>query len=164
MVSPKSGEVRVGTGHGFQLIVAPTEVAAGAQVMVSPSGGALISYSHTCVVRAPAAAITIIESRPPCASMPEPSHFGFARSNEEGIGIVDDAFGFTPKVDAPEDPEKTEAPQPVSIKKKWPEPPVHEEHSQDQSGLLIIGGVVVGAGVLAAVILANQGHDGPASP
>ncbi len=162
MVSPKAGEVRIGAGQGFQLIVAPTEVAAGAQVMVSPTGAASIAYSNNCVVPAPAAAITVVESRPPCKSLPKPSYFGFAQSNEEGIAVDNDAFGFAPKVDAPDSPEKTDAPGPVASKHERPRP-VHEEGSQDQSALLIVGGVVMGAGALAAVLL-SQGSDSPASP
>ncbi len=114
MVTPKSGEVRIGTGQGFQAIAGPTEAAAGAQIMVGPEGAALIAYSQTCVVRAPPAAITIVEDHAPCASMPKPSYFGFAQSNEMGVAITSDAFGFTPKVDAPdtsETPEKSQAPQ-----------------------------------------------------
>jgi hypothetical protein len=172
MVSPKAGEVRVGTGQGFQLIVAPTEVAAGAQIMVSPKGAASIAYSGNCVVTAPAAAVTVIESRSPCRSMPEPWYFGFAQSNEEGIGISGEAFGFTPKVDAPEMEEeapapaketKMSAPVPVTGRKNEPETVYEEKRSEDHHSLLLVGGVAVGAGALAA-ILASQGGDGPASP
>lgn len=174
MVSPKTGEVRVGTGQGFQLIVAPTEVAAGAQVMVSPKGAASIAYSDRCVVTARAAAITIIESRSPCRKLPEPSYFGFAQSNEEGIRIGGGAFGFTPKVDVPETQEeppapakeetKTVTPPPVASSKKEPEPePVYENKAPADHSFLLVGGVVVGAAALAAV-LASQGSDGPASP
>jgi hypothetical protein len=174
MVSPKHGEVRVGTGQGFQLIVAPTEVAAGAQVMVSPKGAASIAYSDNCVVTAPAAAITIIGSRSPCRSLPEPSYFGFAQGNEEGIGISGEAFGFTPKVDAPEAEEEAPAPAPAEETKKTapvpvtgtknePETVYEEKRPEDHHSFLLVGGVVVGAGALAA-ILASQGGDGPASP
>jgi hypothetical protein len=162
MVSPKAGEVRIGAGQGFQLIVAPTEVAAGAQVMVSPTGAASIAYSNDCVVPAPAAAITVVESRPPCKSFPKPSYFGFAQSNEEGITVDSDAFGFAPKVDAPDSPEKTDAPGPVASTHRRPRP-VHESARRNDHALLIVGGVIVGAGALAA-ILASQGKDGPASP
>ena len=172
MVSPKAGEVRVGTGQGFQLIVAPTEVAAGAQVMVGPKGAASIAYSDDCVVTAPAAAVTIIESRPPCRSLPEPWYFGFAQSNEEGISISGEAFGFTPKVDAPEMEEEAPAPAketrisapvPVTGTRKRPETVYKEKRPEDHLSLLIVVGIVVGAGALAA-ILASQGSDGPASP
>jgi hypothetical protein len=158
-----TGEVLVGSGHGFQSIVVPTEVAAGAQVMVGPNGAASIAYTENCVVTAPAAAITIVESRPPCATMPEPSYFGFAQGNEEGFGattVSSESFGFTPKVDA----QSKEAPAPSVGKKEAKPAPVHvEERDDDHHGLLIIGGIVVGAGVLAAVLL-SQGDDGPASP
>ena len=172
MVSPKAGEVRVGTGQGFQLIVAPTEVAAGAQVMVGPKGAASIAYSGNCVVTAPAAAVTIVESRPPCRSLPEPWYFGFAQSNEEGISISGEAFGFTPKVDAPEMEEEAPAPAketrisapvPVTGTRKRPETVYKEKRPEDHLSLLIVVGIVVGAGALAA-ILASQGSDGPASP
>jgi hypothetical protein len=179
--------VRIGTGQGFQTIAGPTEAAAGAQIMVGPEGAALIAYSQTCVVRAPAAAITIVEDHAPCASMPKPSYFGFAQSNEVGVAITSDAFGFTPKVDAPdtsEAPEKSQAPQSQAPQSQAPPKsqapqesrapaPVPEttqpntaqgdERPSDHSGLLIVGGVVVGAGVLAA-LLASQGGDHPASP
>ncbi len=159
MVSPKAGEVRVGSGQGFRLIVAPTEVAAGAQVMVSPAGAASIAYSDTCVVPAPAAALTVIESQPPCASLPEPSHFGFAQSNEEGVAIDNDQFGFTPKVDAP-DP----ADPPAGASRQRRSTTAQDDgRPRDHDALLLVGGVVVGAGVIAA-ILASQGSDKPASP
>jgi hypothetical protein len=182
MVSPRSGEVRVGTGQGFQLIVAPTEVAVGAQVLVGPSGAASITYSDTCVVNAPAAAVTVVESRPPCRkSLPAPSYFGFAQSNQEGIRLNGEAFGFTPKVDVPtvDAPEQSEevtpppppqetktaspAPPAEAISKPEPDPPVVAEKGGGSSTFLIVGGVVAGAGALAA-ILASQGSDGPASP
>ncbi len=180
MVSPRSGEVRVGTGQGFQLIVAPTEVSAGAQVMVGPKGAASIAYSGNCVVTAPAATVTIVESRAPCSgnAMPAPSYFGYTQTNQEGIAIGRMTYGFTPKVDAPDETEeaptpeppkqtKKESPAPVFTAKKEPAPqpePVYEEKPPaDHSALLIVGAVVVGAGALAAV-LASQGSDGPASP
>jgi hypothetical protein len=177
MVSPKGGEVRIGTGQGFERIVAPTEVAAGAQVMVSPTGAASIAYSETCVVIAPAAAITVIASEAPCAGLPEPSYLGFASSNEQGIagegtGVEGDQLAFTPKVDAPdapkkktaETPEKTQGPAPRASKPASVQGSVQDkERHGDHDGLLLVGGVVVGAGVLAAV-LASQGSDEPASP
>jgi len=171
MVSPKAGEVRVGNGQGFRLIVAPTEVAAGAQVMVGPNGAASIVYTDTCIVSAPAAAITIVKSGTPCTGFAKPSYFGFARSNEEGIGVrYDSAFGFTPKVDddAPEkveEPKQTQSPPPQASKPSRPSAPAsaHEERHEDHNGLLLVGGVVVGAGVLAGVLL-SQGGDSPASP
>jgi hypothetical protein len=162
-VSPTAGEVRVGSGQGFHPIVVPTEVAAGARVMVGPNGAASIAYSESCVVTAPAAAITIVQSRPPCATMPEPSYFGFAQGNEEGFGtmtISSESYGFTPKVDAPD---QQEAPAPSAGRKQQTRPVPVEERSGDHHGLLIVGGVVVGAGVLAAA-LASQGDDDPASP
>lgn len=177
-VSPRSGEVRVGTGQGFQRIVAPTEVAVGAQVMVGPTGAASIAYSDNCVVTAPAAAVTVVESRSPCSkSLPAPSYFGFAQSTEEGIRLNGEAFGFTPKVDVPEQTEEATVPAPPqetktaspapsagTIRKKEPDPPVYEEKGpEDHNTFLVVGGVVAGAGALAA-ILASQGSDGPASP
>ena len=176
MVSPRAGEVRVGTGQGFQLIVAPTEVSAGAQVMVGPKGAASIAYSGNCVVTAPAAAVTIVESQAPCSgkSLPAPSYFGYTQTNQEGIATGGMTYGFTPKVEAPDEtaeapapapPKQTkeEPPAPVVMTKKEPEPVYEEKPPTDHSALLIVGGVVVGAGALAAV-LASQGSDGPASP
>jgi hypothetical protein len=179
MVSPRSGEVRVGTGQGFQRIVAPTEVAVGAQVMVGPTGAASIAYSDNCVVTAPAAAVTVVESRSPCSkSLPAPSYFGFAQSTEQGIRLNGEAFGFTPKVDVPEQTEEATVPAPPKETKKTaspapsagtertnePDPPVYEEKGpEDHNTFLVVGGVVAGAGALAA-ILASQGSDGPASP
>jgi hypothetical protein len=174
MVTPKAGEVRIGTGQGFQSIVEPTEAAAGAQIMVGPNGAALIAYSETCVVKAPAEAITIVENQSPCASMPEPSHFGFVQSNEDGadakphVSVPSELLAFTPKVDAAdkyEAPEKPEAPKKshASVPKHVPKTVQDEERPWDHDRLLIVGGAVVAGGVLAA-ILANQGGDHPASP
>jgi len=176
MVSPRAGEVRVGTGQGFQLIVAPTEVSAGAQVMVGPKGAASIAYSDNCVVTAPAAAVTIVERRAPCRgeSLPAPSYFGYSQSNQEGIAIGGMTYGFTPKVDTPDEtveapapapPKETkkESPAPIVTTKNEPEPVYQEKPPANNSTLLIVGGVVLGAGALAAV-LASQGSDGPASP
>lgn len=176
MVTPKAGEVRIGTGQGFQAIAGPTEAAAGAQIMVGPNGAALIAYSETCVVRAPAEAITIVENQLPCSSLPEPSHFGFVQSDEGSadatphVSVPSELLAFTPKVDAPdadespakpETPKKSQASAPVN--KHVPRTVRDEERPRDHDALLIVGGVVVGGGVLAA-ILANQGGDHPASP
>lgn len=183
-VSPMSGEVRIGTGHGFQKIDAPTEVAAGAQVMVSPDGSASIAYAGNCVVSASPAAITVVERRAPCAHFPEPSYFGFARSNEQGVVVGEDLFGFTPKVDdesadngssnTSASTQTTETPSTSKVSSKKgrradtspvPLPPSSPEEEESHSGhtWLVIGGVVVGGGVLAA-LLASQGGDHPASP
>jgi hypothetical protein len=170
-VSPMAGEVRVGSGHGFQKINAPTEVAAGAQVVVSPGGLASIAYAGNCVVSAHPASITVIEKQPPCAGFPAPTYFGFAQSNQEGLGDIErGTFGFTPKVDEPEpepEPEATSSGGSSSgSESSGPtrrEPVVVQEPSHWDHSLLIVGGVVVGAGALAA-ILAGGGHDGPASP
>jgi hypothetical protein len=169
MVSPSAGEVRVGNGEGYRLIVAPTEVAAGAQVMVSPNGAASIAYTDTCIVSAPAAAITIVKSRTPCSGFAAPSYFGFTQSNQEGVGVrQDSAFGFTPKVDADapdkvEEPQQTQSPpKKVSSPSTPREPATAHEQREDHRGLLIVGGIVVGAGALAAVLL-SQG-DSPSSP
>lgn len=168
MVSPTAGEVRVGNGHGFRSIVAPTEVAVGAQVMVGPNGAASIAYTDTCIVSAPAAAITIVKSGTPCTGFAEPSYFGFSRSNAEGIGVrYDSAFGFTPKVDD-DSPDTVEEPKQTQAASPKPSRPskqatASEERHEDSRGFLIVGGVVVGAGVLAAVLL-TQGGDSPASP
>jgi hypothetical protein len=129
-------------------------------------------------VTAPAAAVTVVESRSPCSkSLPAPSYFGFAQSTEEGIRLNGEAFGFTPKVDVPEQtdeatvpvpPQETKtaspAPSAGTDRKKEPDPPVYEEKGpEDHNTFLVVGGVVAGAGALAA-ILASQGSDGPASP
>lgn len=171
-VSPMAGEVRVGSGHGFQKIDAPTEVAAGAQVMVSPGGLASIAYAGNCVVSAYPAAITVIEKQPPCAGFPAPAYFGFAQSNQEGLGNIErGAFGFTPKVDEPEpepEPEATSSGESSSSGSSQssgptrPEPVVAQEPSHWDHSLLIVGGVVVGAGALAAILAG--GSDGPTSP
>jgi len=170
-VSPMAGEVRVGSGHGFQKIDAPTEVAAGAQVMVSPGGLASIAYAGNCVVSAYPAAITVIEKQPRCAGFPAPAYFGFAQSNQEGLGNIErGAFGFTPKVDEPEpepEPEATSSGDSSSRRAQSsgptrPEPVVAQEPSHWDHSLLIVGGVVVGAGALAAILAG--GSDGPTSP
>jgi hypothetical protein len=181
-VSPVAGEVRVGSGHGFQKIDAPTEVVAGAQVMVSPGGLASIAYAGNCVVSAHPAAITVIEKQPPCADFPRPAYFGFAQSNQEGLGNIERGpFGFTPKVDDPEPVDdsassgsgsnggststtttSTSSSNSSGTTQEEPAAAKEDSHWGGQS-LLIVGGVVVGAGALAA-ILAGGGSDGPASP
>jgi hypothetical protein len=184
VVSPMGGDVRISTGQGFHAIAVPTEIAAGGQVMVGPGGAASIAYSATCVVPASPAAITVVASRPACSDFPKPSYFGFSQSEEVGLSVEEDAFGFTPKVGTPRAPggsvsqktdEKDEpvaapVPQaervPLPPRPPPPEEPEHEEAAAsywDNHGVLIIGGVVVGAGVLAAV-LASSGGDDPASP
>jgi len=171
-VSPIGGEVRVSSGNGFRLIAAPTELSAGSQVMVSANGAASIAYSENCVMRAVPAAITVVQRLPQCGNFPAPSYFGFARSNEEGLGAAEDLFGFTPKVGTPPvfrrrtqttaRPPPSEEPPPA--REPPPADPAPEAHDfWDHSNLLVIGGVVAGAGLLA-VLLASQGSDGPASP
>lgn len=172
-VSPMGGDVRISIGHGFHRIDVPTELAAGGQIMVSPDGSASITYSDNCVVPASPATITVIQSQPVCGSFPKPSYFGFAQSDEVGLSVEQDAFGFTPKVGTPRTTtssspttgggEKKEEPAAAPV--PLPAPPAHEEGHDGSSNhtVLIIGGVVVAGGVLAAV-LASQGDDGPASP
>ena len=171
MVSPKGGEVRIGTGHGFQQINAPTEVAAGAQVLVGQNGAASIAYSDNCVVSAPAAAVTVVESQVPCAGLPQPSYLGFAQSTEEGVAAVSRPVGpigplaFTPKVDAPENvdnPQKTQAPSSSKPSKSKSPAIVRNKPPEDNRELLVVGGIALGAGALAAILL-SQGDD-PASP
>jgi hypothetical protein len=166
---------------GFSPIAVPTEIAPGGQVMVGPGGAASIAYSATCVVPASPAAITVVASRPACGDFPKPSYFGFAQSEEVGLFVEEDAFGFTPKVGTPRIPggsvsqkkdEKEEpaaAPVPEAASAPLPpRPPAPEQSAQEEApssfwnsnGVLIIGGVIVGAGVLAAVLAS----DGPASP
>jgi hypothetical protein len=186
VVSPMGGDVRISTGQGFHPLAVATEVAPGGQVMVGPGGAASIAYSATCIVSASPAAITVVASRPACDDFPKPSYFGFAQSEEVGISVDGDAFGFTPKVGMPRIPsgsvsqrkeEKDEAaaapaPEAEHVPPPPPAPPPKQEQSAqeeassstwDDHGVLIIGGVVVGAGVLAAV-LASSGGDDPASP
>lgn len=169
-VVPKDGEVRIGTGRGFQKINAPTEVPAGAQVMVGPQGSAEISYSDNCTVTAPPASITIVEKRPPCREYAEPSYFGFAQSNQEGLIVSGSTFGFTPKVDAPDNDNEpavvseTKKPAPAPLPPPPPATPTIAAGSGGGSTWLVVGGVVVGAGALAAILASSSGGDGPASP
>ena len=181
VVSPMGGDVRISSGQGFHPIAVPTEIAPGGQVMVGPGSAASIAYSATCVVPASPAAITVVASRPACGDFPKPSYFGFAQSEEVGLSVEEDAFGFTPKVGTPRAPagsvsqkseEKEEpvaAPVPQAARVPLPQPlpppgePPGEEDSSWNHSVLIIGGVIVGAGVLAAV-LASSGGDDPASP
>ena len=184
VVSPMGGDVRISTGQGFHPIAVPTQIAPGGQVMVGPGGAASIAYSATCIVPASPAAITVVASRPACDDFPKPSYFGFAQSEEVGLSVEEETFGFTPKVGTPrpaggsvsqkkeekEEPVAAPVPQAESVplppRPPAPEEPAHEEaasSSWDSHGVLIIGGVVVGAGVLAAV-LASSGGDDPASP
>lgn len=163
-VVPMAGDVRIGTWRGFQNVVGPTEVSAGAQVMVGPEGAAAIAYSDTCIVSAPPAAVTVVESRPPCSDFAEPSYFGFSQSNQEGLRIDGAPLDFTPRVDVPEPNGGAIAAEDRT--REWPTvappPPrsrstaaAEEKRSWDHS-LLIAGGVIVGAGILAA-ILASSG-------
>ena len=183
VVSPMGGDVRISTGQGFHPIAVPTEIAAGGQIMVGPGGAASIAYSAACVVPASPAAITVVASRPACGDFPKPSYFGFAQSEEVGLSVEEDAFGFTPRVGTPKAPggsvsqktdEKDEpaaAPVPQAESAPMPPRPLPPEPAQEEAttsswdshGVLIIGGVIDGAGVLAAV-LASSGGDDPASP
>jgi hypothetical protein len=169
-VVPKYGEVRIGTGRGFQKINTPTDVPAGAQVMVSPEGSASIAYSDNCVVNAPPASITIVEKRPPCREYAEPSYFGFAQSNQEGLIVSGNTFGFTPKVDAPDNDNEPavvsepQKPAPAPLPSPPPATPTVAAPTGGGSTWLVVGGVVVGAGALAAILASSGGDDGPASP
>ncbi len=166
-VLPMAGEVRIRTGQGFQEIVRPTEVAAGAQVMVSPGGLATITYSDSCVVRVAPARITVVENRSPCSDHPEPSYLGFTQSNKEGISISADGLAFTPMVDDPEPSGGVSETKPVtSPTPEMPMPPetaaAEEEKDSWNYSLLAVGAVVVGAGALAAILVSSG--DDPASP
>jgi hypothetical protein len=178
-VSPIAGDVRIGTGHGFHRINAPTEVAAGAQIMVGPQGSASITYSDDCIVRALPEAITIVQRGTPCREFPRPAYFGFADGQEYGIGPGIDLLQFTPKVtpkaEAPEPvvaPEPVKAPAPVEAsgsggnddnnKAAATLPAESVGQSPSSQTILVVGGVVVGAGVLA--LLLAGGGDSPASP
>ena len=101
VVSPMGGDVRISTGQGFHPIAVPTQIAPGGQVMVGPGGAASIAYSATCIVPASPAAITVVASRPACDDFPKPSYFGFAQSEEVGLSVEEETFGFTPKVGTP---------------------------------------------------------------
>jgi len=178
-VSPIGGEVRVSTGHGFLKISAPTEFAAGTQVMVSPEGSATIAYSNNCIVRVGPAAVTVIQDRSPCPTYAKPWHFGFEQSGP--LPGLDNAFGFTPKVsDGVEKKKKvteeSEQTTTTTEKKKKsagapdmnpeplpPSPPEENSEHHHWDHVVLIGGVVVGAGALAA-ILASQGSETPVSP
>ena len=146
-VSPIGGDVRVSTGQGFQKIVAPTEFAPGAQVMVSPGGTATIAYANDCVVQVKPASVVAVTTWSPCKALPEPMHFTPKVGEEK-------------KTSAQESP----APEPPSP----PPPPPAEETAAEQGGsnfgnYCLIGGVVVGAGALAAILL-SQNNDHSASP
>jgi hypothetical protein len=155
-VSPLSGEVRVSTGQGFEKIAAPTEVAAGAQVMVSPGGSATIAYAQDCLVSADPGRVAVVQRWSPCQALPEPMH-------------------FTPKVkEAKVNEEKKPSDDQAAPPPPPPPPPVvTQQSSADEGGdgsshpsfgtYCLIGGVVVGAGVLAA-ILVTQNNDNPVSP
>lgn len=175
VVTPLGGEVRVSTGQGFRAINQPTEFAAGAQVMVSAEGRATIVYSADCVVPVSAASVAFVQPRAPCRSLPAPMHFGY----EQYTPAAGDPLGFTPKVG----PQK---PPPAPTDAAWPTesyplpppppPPPPEDSSNttsEQSGassspgwgtILIIGGVAVGAGVLAGVLAGGGGDSDPVSP
>jgi hypothetical protein len=143
-------------------------------------------------VPASPAAITVVASRPACDDFPKPSYFGFAQSEEVGLSVEEETFGFTPKVGTPkpaggsvgqkkeETYEKDEPaaaappppPEAERVQLPRPPPPVAPEQSVPEEAsssswnshsVLVIGGVIVGAGALAA-ILASQDGDEPASP
>ncbi len=139
-VAPMSGEVRVNTGQGFELIKIPTEVAPGTKIMVSPEGSAFITYAKDCVVAAASAAVTIVQDQPQCFDFPEPMHFSPA------VVEADDQHGS----------------QKTKIIKRKPKPPETADQCLWDHDLLIIGGLVVGGAVLAAAAL--SGNDHPASP
>jgi hypothetical protein len=134
-VSPTGGEVRVNSGHGFELITAPTEVGPGSQVMVSPKGSAIIAYADGCLVAAASSTVTVVDANPQCADFSEPMH-------------------FTPPVEEASDSRKRVRRAPKALKKK--------HHSVWDEQALIVGGLVLGGGIGA--ILALSGHDHGASP
>ncbi len=162
VVSPLSGEVRVSTGQGFQKIAAPTVVAAGGQVMVSPGGSATIAYAQDCVVPVKPFGLSVIQTEPPCRKFPPPSHFGFEEMAVTPGDAAGDTYGFAPKVSGEEKKTSSEEPAPVVS---------HPIQTSSESGdgsthwgtLCLVGGVVVGAGALAAILL-GQNNSKPVSP
>jgi len=139
-ILPIAGEVRLSTGQGFHIIIAPIQVTTGAEVMVSPEGSASIAYADDCVVGAAPAAITIVQDEPQCRDFPEPMHFTPAVDSEDVVA-----------------PEKTSH----SKRKRQPKPVESDDQCLWDHNLLIVGGLVLGAGVLAATLISS---DGPTSP
>lgn len=142
-VSPIAGEVSVSNGQGFQKIAGPVELHAGAQVMVGPQGAATIAYADDCVVPVKPAAVTVVSRWSPCGALPEPMH-------------------FTPRVG--EEVKTSDTLPPTSPPRRSSRASSKKDDKSDNLGTyVIVGGVAVGAGVVAAV-LASQGDDDPVSP
>ena len=159
VVSPVNGEVRVSTGQGFQKIAAPTEVAAGGQVMVSPGGSATIGYAQDCVVPVKPFGLSVIQTEPPCRKFPPPSHFGFEEMAVTPGDAAGDTYGFAPKVSGEEKKTSSEEPQPVYHPIQTSS--VSGDNSSHWGSLCLVGGVVVGAGALAAILLSQSSPSSP---
>jgi hypothetical protein len=140
-VSPVAGEVRVSEGQGFQPITGSVELAAGAEVMVGPGGSATIAYADGCVVAVKPGSLGVVRSASPCAGLSQPRNFT-PRAGEEWI---------------------------TSVTLPPSEPPQGQTSASTATGdgkltsYVIVGGVALGTGVIAAV-LASQGGDDPVSP
>lgn len=143
-VMPMSGRVEVSTGQGFHQVDAATEFPAGAQVIVRPGSSAKIAYSETCVVPVRAASVAIVQDKPPCGPFAPPSHFGFESSKQYSSAA--DETEFATKVSNPE--RRT-----VFTK----------DDPSCEHDYLLIGGLLIGGGGLAALLL-SQGSGNPGSP
>ena len=151
-VSPIGGDVRVSTGQGFQKIAAPTEFAAGARVMVDPQGSATIAYADDCVVTVKPASVAVVQDQVPCQAFHAPSHLGV----EQATAAAD---GLTTQIVSEEKTTSGQSEDPMP-------PPMYLRHDNDQDiwgNWCLIGGVVVGVGAIAAILL-SQNHDNAASP
>jgi hypothetical protein len=164
-VSPIGGETRVSIGLGFEQISGPRDFPAGAQVMVSPQGSAQIAYSSTCVVTVKPGGVSTIFGRSPCEPLPRPYHFGF---EQVAAPAAAETFGFTPKVGSQPKPISSSTSSESSAPPPPPAAPVQQQTASNDdnnnvyTSCLIIGGVVLGAGALAAVLISQ--NDSSTSP
>ena len=148
-VSPVSGDVLISQGQGFQKIDRPTDIPAGAKIMVGPRASATIAYADDCVVPLNSAGVTVVRSWSPCKALPEPMRF------TPRVGEERKTSAEAPPPAPPPAPSGSSAPKNSSAK---------QSDDDDPFGTyLIVGGVAVGAGVLAGV-LASQSDDDPVSP
>ena len=65
-VIAEQGQVLVNEGSGFKLLVQPTVVQPGAQVMANPRGTASVEFPDGCVVKVEPGMVLTVEVQSPC--------------------------------------------------------------------------------------------------
>ena len=65
-VISEQGQVLLNRGDGYKLVMQPTEVAAGAQLIVNPQGRANVVFADGCAVKVEPGSVFTIAAQSPC--------------------------------------------------------------------------------------------------